>query len=211
MIKKYNIIQGSDEWKQIRKWIITWSKMQNLIWKPWKKAWDSLTNKLLNEKYIDDVDIELNNFAMQRWLELEPLAKNIFEKEEFKNIEDVWIITNDKYNLIIWCSPDWIINDEEAIEIKCPLWIKTISYFLNKEEILKDYKGQILNYFLTIETLQVLNFMIYNPDIKGEVKHKIYIFERQELKNDLENLENNLKLFIEQFKEKEKEFIKFIN
>jgi hypothetical protein len=53
--------------------------------------------------------------------------------------------------------------------------------------------------------------MIYNPDIKGEVKHKIYIFERKELKNDLESLENNLKLFIEQFKEKEKEFIKFIN
>jgi hypothetical protein len=75
---------------------------------------------------------------------------------------------------------------------------------------LKDYKGQILNYFLTIESLEILNFMIYNPNIKGEVKHKIYIFERQELKEDLEKLEDNLKRFIEKFKEREKEFIKFI-
>jgi hypothetical protein len=52
--------------------------------------------------------------------------------------------------------------------------------------------------------------MIYNPNIKGEVQHKIYIFERQELKNDLEKLEDNLKIFINEFQKKEKEFIKFI-
>ena len=207
MIKKYNIIQGSEQWKQIRKGIITGSKMEHLIWKPWKKTWNTLTYKLLNEIYIDEIKEDTKTFAMERGLELEPVAKRLFEKEEFENIEDIWIITNDKYGLLIWCSPDWIINDKEAIEIKCPLWDKTIAYFLNKDEVLRDYKWQILNYFLVIESLQVLNFMIYNPDIKTKIKYKIYTFTKEELKKDLENLENNIKIFIEQFKEKEKQFI----
>jgi hypothetical protein len=49
--------------------------------------------------------------------------------------------------------------------------------------------------------------MIYNPDIKTKIKYKIYTFTKEELKKDLENLENNIKIFIEQFKEKEKQFI----
>lgn len=207
MYKIYDIQQGSDEWLELRKGKITGGKISPLLSKNKTKWWDKLIDKLLAEVFVNENYETIKTFAMERWLELEVEAKKIFEKVKNKKIKNVWFIEKKFKNLKLWCSPDWLIEKKNsAIEIKCPLWEKTINYFLNFDNIFKDYQWQILNYFLVIDDLEILYFMVYNPNLKSKINYKIYEIKKEDIEEDLKKLTTNLVDFEKDYNEAEINF-----
>lgn len=212
MYKTYfDIEQGSDEWLNLRRWKLTGGKISPLLSKKRTLWWEKLIDKLLAEVYINENYEAIKSFAMERWLELEEEAKKVFEKEKNKKIKNIWFIEKQFKSLKLGCSPDGLIWKKEAIEIKCPLWEKTINYFLNFDNIFKDYKWQILNYFLVIDDLEILYFMIYNPDLKSKINYKIYEIKKEDIEEDLKRIKMNIVEFEKDYNEAEINFILELN
>ena len=120
----------------------------------------------------------------------------------------VWFILKEKW---LGLSPDWIIDScgwlsdkpwyTKAIEIKCPRWKNYIKYLL-EDKIPDEYKWQVVNYFVVMEDLEELDFIIYNPDCSEEIKslHIINV-TREELQEDINKASKKLKDFKKQWDE----------
>ena len=188
--------QGTDEWLEVRKWVITWTKLKWIT--GWAKAQLTQMYELLAEKYI--VEEPLNSYEIiERWHELEPIAKAKYEHISWNRVEEVGFITcNDWHGL----SPDWIILDEDswlykkAIEIKCPRGKNYIKYLL-EDKIPDEYKQQVFNYFIVMDDLEELDFIIYNPDVTEDIKdiHIITVTRDQLQSGILKSIEK-----VDQFK-----------
>ncbi len=93
-------------------------------------------------------------------------------------------------------SPDWIIKTWDvywqALEIKCPRWKNYVKYYL-ENKIPDEYKNQVVNYFLVMEDLECLHFMIFNPDTINRLKHyKIIEVTRADLEVPIRKAEEKL-------------------
>lgn len=187
-----NIKQWTEEWLKLRKWVITWTKLKN-IW--WPKAQITEIYKLLAEEYCDDLDLRAWEI-IERWNELEPTARLIYENITKQKVEEVWFIKKEKW---LWLSPDWIIKIKwkikKAIEIKCPMWANYIKYLI-ENKIPDEYYEQVLNYFLIIDELEELDFIIYNPDVKDKIpSFHIINIERGQLIKELTKMKEKIQLF----------------
>ena len=70
------------------------------------------------------------------------------------------------------------------------------SSFLDVYKIDKSYFWQVVNYFLVIDTLEELDFMLFNPDFYDR-ENMIYIINvtRKELKEYITKADEQLKIF----------------
>lgn len=194
-----DIEQGSQEWLEARAWTLTWTKLKWAV-----SARKGTAETLIYELIWEEFAPLLSNFAseaMQRWTDLEEEAKFMYQSITEEKVEEVWFIQStkyvDKFGSWLWLSPDWIIEKDwkykKAIEIKCPLGKNFIKYYI-ENKIPDEYKYQILTYFLVIEDLEELDFIIYNPDFHLQNKRlKIITITREELKEELQQVE--LKLY----------------
>jgi hypothetical protein len=76
--------------------------------------------------------------------------------------------------------------------------------YLLEDKIPDEYKWQVVNYFIVMEDLEWLDFIIYNPDVSSKIPslHVINI-KREELEEDIEKAENKLLLFRKNWEELE--------
>ena len=198
-----DIKQWSPEWFNIRAWVITWTKLKSVLWS--KKVQETVMYELIAEEFAPLED-EKTSASMQRWKDLEPIAKAHYELATFQKVDEVGFI---KLNDYMWLSPDWIIFDEnwkikKAVEIKCPMH-KNFTKYLLEDEIPAEYLHQVLQYFLVIEDLEELDFVIFNPDFFiQDKKIKIKTVKRQ----DMQALIYTSKPKIEEFRKKWLEKIK---
>ena len=188
-----NIKQWTDEWLELRKWVITWTKLKSVL--SWPAAQLTQMYELLAEIYINEEPLNAYEI-IERWHELEPIAKAKYEEITGEFVTEVWFVT--KYDWL-WLSPDGLIKNwdtyNKAIEIKCPRWKNYIKYLL-EDTIPKEYKSQIINYFIVMDDLEELDFIIYNPDVSVELKslHIINI-TRENLKKDIEWANKKIEVF----------------
>jgi len=212
-----DIKQWTDEWLKLRWWVITWTKLKGVLW--WPKAQETQIFELIWEEFAP-LEPTFQNQAMQRWNELEPIAKAKFEDMTKIKIEEVWFIKSDEYKddfgSWLWLSPDWIIATDfkqnkawsfkytEGIEIKCP-WAKNHAKYIIENKLPDEYKPQAINYFLVMEDLEKLYFVTYNPDFYIKDK-KLFIIEitREQLQKEIEKAKEKLldfrKVWIEKIK-----------
>jgi len=212
-----DIQQGSEDWKRIRAWIITWTSLKDVLW--WPKAQETAIYNLIAWEFAP-LEETYTSSAMQRWNELEPIAKAKFEDMTKIKIEEVWFIKSDEYKddfgSWLWLSPDWIIATDfkqnkawsfkytEGIEIKCP-WAKNHAKYIIENKLPDEYKPQAINYFLVMEDLEKLYFVTYNPDFYIKDK-KLFIIEitREQLQKEIEKAKEKLldfrKVWIEKIK-----------
>jgi len=59
------------------------------------------------------------NAAMQRGIDLEPLAREAYEDANMVAVEEVAFIQHPKYDFVS-CSPDGMVGDDGMVEFKCP-------------------------------------------------------------------------------------------
>lgn len=201
-----NIEQWSLEWLDLRKGLITWTKLEAVNW--WPKAQLTAIYKLLAEKYIAQDDNMTAWEIIQRWHDLEPQAKELYKQITWEKVEDVWFV---KANKFIWLSPDGLIKKKgayrKAIEIKCPMWAKYIQYLL-ENKIPSEYEEQIINYFICLPLLEELDLIIYNPDTKDWIKsiHIINV-KKEELIDKIESIKEKLIDFQEKWIQLDKKLL----
>jgi predicted phage-related endonuclease len=126
------------------------------------KARKTALYEILAERLTVGVDMEYEN-AMERGLRLESDAVAMFELETDKKVELTGFCEDDT-NPMIANSPDGLIGENEAIEVKCMGGTNHIKMWL-ENEVPEDYFWQVAQYFIVNEKLQKLYFVGFNPDI----------------------------------------------
>lgn len=129
---------------------------------------------------------------------MEPIAKGIYNAVFDVTIEDTEYIPRDGYS---GGSPDGLVGDNGAVEIKCP-WTITehLNHFLNDIRDKPEYFWQLVGYLL-ITGREWIDFVSYNPDYppKRQLVRKRYL--AADLQPELKALDNKLHKAIIKYKE----------
>ncbi|MEK7112557.1 MAG: YqaJ viral recombinase family protein, partial [Patescibacteria group bacterium] len=94
-------------------------------------------------------------------------------------------------------SPDGLIGEKKAVEVKSPSLKKHIEYVV-KNTLPSEYKWQVVHYFLVIDDLEEVDFISYNPNFP--LKELLVIkVKREDLQEDIEKAERKVEEFIEKY------------
>lgn len=99
---------------------------------------------------------------MERGHRLEQEALERFSQETGKQVDGSLILWTREDDENIAVSPDGVISEEEAVEVKCLDSAQHIKAFLHKA-VPSDYEFQVLQYFIVNDKLQKLYFVCYDP------------------------------------------------
>ena len=99
----HNLTQRTAEWRQIRLGKITGSKMKTIF----SSNNLPLIYELIAEEISQTFEDTFISNAMQRGIDLEPLALEEYQKATGRKIESLGFITSDQYPFI-GCSPDGV-------------------------------------------------------------------------------------------------------
>jgi len=201
-MKKHKLEQRSDEWHQLRKGKITGTTLKSIMGTP--KARQDAIYEIIAERLTVGVEGEYEN-PMDRGNRLEPDAVAMFELEVGKQVERIGFCEDEK-NSMIANSPDGLIGDTEAVEVKCMGGKNHVKMWLTNE-VPDEYKWQVIQYFVVNEKLEKLYFVGYNPDIPT---HPLHIIEttREENKENIDEAKKEQYKFLKEVEEKLKTIIK---
>lgn len=191
-MRKHNIEQGTPEWHQLRKGKITGTQLKDIMGTP-KKREDAIYEIIAERLTIGVEDSENYENAMDRGIRLEPDAISAFELETGKTVE-VTGFCEDDTNPMIANSPDGLIGETEAIEVKCMGGKNHVKMWLTNE-VPDDYKWQVVQYFIVNEKLEKLYFVGYNPDIDIHPLHIIEV-KREQIQEAIEKAVVGQKRFL---------------
>jgi len=126
-VSKYE--QRSDEWFAERLGVPSASNFHRIITptgKPSSQV-DSYINELVAERITGQKTFVKVTDAMQRGVELEAEARDYFEFISGIDSKEIGFCKHD--TLEVGCSPDGIVEDENAVlEIKCPVQTTMVQY-----------------------------------------------------------------------------------
>lgn len=113
--------QGSTEWLEARRGIVTASTVGKLLTSTGKVASNdtsrALTETLIAERITGRVEYVHPTRDMQRGTILEPYARDIYA-EHWGPVDEVGFMVRDNYGPRIGYSPDGLIGEEGLLEIK---------------------------------------------------------------------------------------------
>jgi len=116
------IIQGSDEWRQIRCGLVTASRVADVVAKTKSGYSASRANyaaQLIAERLTGVPAESFTNAAMQHGTETEPEARDAYCFYQGVTVEEVAFVTHPKIEQA-GCSPDGLVGNDGLVEIKCP-------------------------------------------------------------------------------------------
>lgn len=139
------LIQGSDEWIEARRGIITASTLDLILTPTLKVASNDKERQhlyeLLAQRVTGYVEPQYISDDMLRGLEDEVYAKELYS-EKYHQIEDVGMVTNDDLGFVISCSPDGLVGSTGMVEVKSRRQKYQAQTILNGE-VPKEYMLQI--------------------------------------------------------------------
>lgn len=119
-----DMLQGSDEWLEVRRGIITASSMCEVITptklEPCKCRDGGETDylfELMHQRINGFVEPTYVSYDMLRGKEDEPIAKALYN-DNIKPVKDCGFVKNDEWGFTLGCSPDWLEDDESGGECK---------------------------------------------------------------------------------------------
>lgn len=139
------LIQGSDEWLEARRGLITAGSL-NLILTPTLKVAANEKERqhlyeLLAQRVTGYVEPQYVGYDMLRGLEDEVYARELYS-EKYAPVETVGMVTNDVLGFVMSCSPDGLVGDDGLIEIKSRMQ-KYQAQTIIESEVPKEYMLQI--------------------------------------------------------------------
>ena len=151
--------QRSEEWFEARKGKMTASRAHVVITNG--SGLDTYISELMAEFYSSELEESIMNKDMQRGIDLEPQARNMFMLETGLTVKQVGFV---EYNEYIGCSPDGLIDDDGLVEYKCP---NDKNYFmlLLTGRIKPEYISQIQWQMKYTERVYCY-FCAYNPNFE---------------------------------------------
>ena len=156
----HDVLQGSDEWFELRKLKMTASHATEII--AAGKGLGTYTDVLVSEYYSNARPDRYTNKEMQRGIELEAEARTIYEFENDVEVKQIGFI---EYNAHAGISPDGNIALENwGIEIKAHN-DKVYTQLAIHNKIDTKYLNQIqMQLFVT--GWNWIDFVAYNPNYK---------------------------------------------
>ena len=160
-----NSPQGSPEWMACRAGIPTASGFDQIITTRGEPSKSRLKYmyRLAAERITGVKEEAYQNGAMQRGVELEAEARKMYELMTGNEVLTVGLCYQDKKKLF-GCSPDGLIGEDGALELKCPSSAVHISYLLDNKlptEYFCQVQGQLF-----VTGRKYVDFMSYYPGIK---------------------------------------------
>lgn len=171
--------QGTPIWHKLRSLFFSGTGLKNLMGTP--AAREKEIYKLVAAR-LTYGNLDENESGMQRGTRLEPEARLYFEAETGLDVREVGFCESEEIPGMGF-SPDGLIGDNEALEIKNLSGDQYVKFCLDNE-IPKDYVWQIVSYFATHSTCEVVHFALYFPEIIQHPMHvrKVY---RNEMIGDI--------------------------
>lgn len=189
-----NIEQWTQERFDIRKLKMTASHAA-AIGNCWKWL-DTYILELITEYVSTWEKKHFSNEHTDRWNELEPIARNLYEMTTWNIVDEVWFI---EYEENIWCSPDGLVWDDGWIEIKCLDDKKHFEMILEWEKVIESWYIWQIQMNLLITWRKWRDYIWYNPNFKDSLL--IYRIYPDETKFE------KLKMWFEIWKTKIKELL----
>ncbi len=163
MIVYEEIVQGSDDWYQVRAGKPTASCFDKLITPLGEKSkqMDGYANLLVAERMIgNEVRTFEGNAYTERGKELEAEAAAFYELLTEIDLHEVGFVSHETG---AGCSPDRFVGEEGLLEIKCPAPHTHIDYLLNdalESKYIPQIQGQL---FITGK--KWCDWMSYHPQL----------------------------------------------
>jgi len=166
----HDVIQGSQEWLDIRVGVITASEFNKVLTPKTKKLSEqakSIERKIAAQRLIEEDEVEFfGNAWTDRGNEYEDEAVSLYEILKECEAQKVGFITND--DLTIGCSPDRLIGEDGGLEIKCPSAHNHINFLLDKN-VEEEYRCQVQG-CLMVTGRKWWDVMSYHPKLPPVIK-----------------------------------------
>lgn len=147
MPRIYDVEQGSQEWHDARRGVITATRAKDLLAKTsrgFAKSRENTISKIAFER-MNAVSIPRVEGAQQRrGHEFEAEAANVYEFETGLTTAVCGFMLHDNYD-VFGCSPDRLVGEDGMLEIKVPSAIEKHVDYLRNESHADEYHGQILH------------------------------------------------------------------
>lgn len=116
-----DLIQGTADWINARKGILTASEMHKIVTPTLKVASNDKQRahvyEIAAQRISGHVEPHYESFAMLRGHEDEIDARDLY-REKYAPVEDVGFITNNEWGFTLGYSPDGLVGEDGAIEAK---------------------------------------------------------------------------------------------
>jgi len=190
---KITRFENKEDWFNFRNKKITGSKLKDIVVLKGKKEkkgyYQLIAERLFKEKQKLNEEENITETPLNRGNRLEKDVLNLLALLLNKDIDDSLIIWQSDFNENIALSPDGIINDNEAVEVKCLASATHIEAFL-KKEVPSEYKFQVLQYFIVNENLKTLYFTMYDDRLIDKVALFYIEVKRNDLLEDIKKYKN---------------------
>lgn len=161
----YDVLQGSEEWNDLRLGRMTGSGAGVFLTESKKAKFEAGVTSYIYQKAAEWITGEIEsikpNFSMERGTELEPFAIANYEEETYNQVNRVGFVS---LNRFVGCSPDGLVGEDGIIEVKCPMHPEFIRY-ADTKVISKDYIAQI-QFGLFVTGRKWCDFIVYHPQFK---------------------------------------------
>lgn len=184
----HSVQQGSQEWLELKRGRVTGTRLKEVM----GKKPDGLMYELIAERYEPVEDYQSSE--MSNGVLWEPWAIDKYQEMTGQIVKEVGFITKGDD---IGLSPDGLIGEKKAIEVKSPSLKKHIEYLVSNK-LPAEYKWQIVHYFLVIDELESLDFVSYNPKFPLKELHIVTV-TRADLEKEILEAKEKLAQFLEKY------------
>jgi putative phage-type endonuclease len=196
--KIIDCVQGTPEWFAARRGRITSSRIDDVMAQNKKGDGYGITRRkyliqLAGEIITRESTESYTNSAMQRGVEIEPIAREYYENLTGRKVEQVGFFQLGEFE---GSSPDGLIDDDGDIEIKCPMATTHIENILSNT-VPSEYISQI-QHQLYVSGRKWCDFMSFHPAFKEKPAVIIRVFRDETL---IEKMKKESEIFINDLKE----------
>ena len=221
-MKILEVEQGTAEWHAARRCKITGTKLKQVMGTAEGRR--ALIAELIAEEATEQSKVFRTSDEMERGNAEEIFAIKAFEAQTGRTVSRPGICVSDEFEWLA-LSPDGLVEEGDAftegVEVKCPDSKKAILYrienMISPEEtgllsakglplasapflgIPSEYKWQIVQYFLVVETIQKMSFLVYDARFIGD-DAKLYIVEVERSNEILQDAINEAKRELVKFR-----------
>lgn len=164
-MKIIECVQGSPEWHLARAGIPSASNFDKIITTKGErsKTREKYLYRLAVEKITGKTEETYQNATMQRGILMEEEARQMYEIVTGKAVVQVGFCVMEG-GIVAGASPDGMVDDDGALEIKCPMPETHVSYLL-ENKLPTDYFQQTQGQ-LFVTGRKYVDFVSYYPGIK---------------------------------------------
>jgi putative phage-type endonuclease len=192
-----DIDQGSEEWLQLKLGVASASNFDKIITTTGKES-ESLKKyalQLATELMLETPEPSFKNDVMARGNEVEPLARDAYQEQTFKVVEQITMFKSDCGNF--GYSPDGLVDDDGLVEIKCPIATTHFKYLLDNK-MPTDYWQQVQG-GLWVSQRKWIDFVSFNSYFKDKKLFVIRVERDEEYIAKLAELANKVILIRDEY------------